>query len=189
MPHTNRINCDAGPMMTEWFAFRVRPRHEKSVAVYLREKREECFVPLVQSTRTWAKRVVQVELPLFPGYVFCRSHRFGLLPILQTPGVVDVIRAGNTPVPIPGSEISALELTINASVPFEPCPYVEVGQRVEIKSGPLSGVTGIVSDRRKTGHLILSVSLLRRSVLVHIDLAHLRSHGTIEALPERDRVA
>jgi transcription antitermination factor NusG len=189
MLHTNRIDCDAGPMITEWFAFRVRPRHEKSVALYLREKREEYFLPLVRSTRTWAKRVAEVELPLFPGYVFCRSHRFGLLPILKTPGIIDVIRAGNSPVPIPGSEISALELAINASIPVEPCPYVEVGQRVEIRSGPLAGIAGIVSDRRKSGHLILSVSLLRRSVLVHVDLAHLRSHGTIEALPERDRVA
>jgi transcription antitermination factor NusG len=189
MPHTNRIDCDAGSSTLEWFAFRVRPRHEKSVALYLREKREECFVPLIRSTRTWAKRVAQVDLPLFSGYVFCRSHRFGLLPILKTPGVIDVIRAGNSPVPIPGSEISALERAINAAVPIEPCPYVEVGQKVEIRSGPLAGVAGIVSDRRKSGHLILSVSLLRRSVLVHIDLAHLRSHGSITAAPERDRVA
>jgi transcription antitermination factor NusG len=189
MPQTNRIDCGAGNFTPEWFAFRVRPRHEKSVALYLREKREECFVPLIRSTRTWAKRVAHIDLPLFSGYVFCRSHRFGLLPILKTPGVVDVIRAGNSPVPIPGSEISALERAIDASVPIEPCPYVEVGQKVEIRSGPLSGVAGIVSDRRKSGHLILSVSLLRRSVLVHIDQAHLCAHDHAVISSECDRVA
>jgi transcription antitermination factor NusG len=189
MPHTNCIDCGAGDITNEWFAFRVRPRHEKSVALHLEERQEECFVPLIKTTRTWAKRVARVELPLFPGYVFCWSHRFGLLPILKTPGIVDVIRAGNSPVPIPGSEISALKRAINASVSIEPCPYIEVGQRVEIRSGPLTGVAGIVSDRRKSGHLILSVSLLRRSVLVHIDLAHLWDHGTMLAMPERDRVA
>jgi transcription antitermination factor NusG len=189
MPQTNRIDYGAGNVTPEWFAFRVRPRHEKSVALHLREKREECFVPLVSATRTWAKRVTNIELPLFSGYVFCRSHRFGLLPILTTPGIIDVIRAGNSPIPIPSSEISALESAISASIPIEPCPYVEVGQKVEIRSGPLSGVAGIVSDRRKSGHLILSVSLLRRSVLVHIDLAHLSVHGTMPAMSERDRVA
>ena len=189
MAQNNCIDCGAGNSRLEWFAFRVRARHEKSVALFLGEKREECFVPLIRSTRTWAKRVAHVDLPLFSGYVFCRSHRFGLLPILKTPGVVDVIRAGNSPVPIPGSEISALELAIKALVPIEPCPYVEVGQKVAIRSGPLTGIVGIVSDRRKSGHLILSVSLLRRSVLVHIDPAHLCSHGVMGMAPERDRVA
>jgi transcription antitermination factor NusG len=181
VPHTNRIDYGAESITPEWFAFRVRPRHEKRAALYLLEKGEECFVPLIRATRTWAKRVAQVDLPLFSGYVFCRSHRFGLLPILKTPGIVDVIRAGNSPVPIPNSEISALERAISASIPIEPCPYVEVGQKVEIRSGPLTGVVGIVSDRRKSGHLIVSVSLLRRSVLVHIDIAHLCVHGTVPA--------
>jgi transcription antitermination factor NusG len=189
MSHTNRIDCGAGNITLEWFAFRVRPRHEKSVSFYLREKREECFVPLIRSTRTWAKRVAQIDMPLFSGYVFCRSHRFGLLPILKTPGVVDVIRAGNSPVPISTSEISALERAVHAAVPIEPCPYVEVGQKVEIRSGPLTGIAGIVSDRRKSGHLILSVSLLRRSVLVHIDKAHLYGQEHKAVVPERDRVA
>jgi transcriptional antiterminator NusG len=183
MPHTNCTDYDA--ITLDWFAFRVRPRHEKSVALQLREKSEECFVPLVKKTRRWAKRVVDVELPLIPGYVFCRSHRFGMLPIFKTPGVVDVIRAGRSPVPIPAWEISALERVIEAAVPIEPCPYVEVGQMVEIRSGPLAGIVGIVSDRKKGEHLILSVSLLRRSVLVQIELAHLSGRETLPFITER----
>jgi transcription antitermination factor NusG len=147
------------------------------VALHLREKRQECFVPLIKRRRIWAKRVAHVELPLISGYVFCRSQRFGLLPILTTPGVVDVIRAGNSPVPIPNSEISALRQAINAAVPIEACPYVAVGQKVEILRGPLAGVTGIVNDRRRGGQLVLSVALLQRSVLVHIDHSHLASGG------------
>jgi transcription antitermination factor NusG len=177
MAHTFRIENVADNVRGEWFAFRVRPRHEKSVALQLREKKEECFLPLVRQTRTWAKRLAHVDLPLFSGYIFCRSHRFGLLPILTTPGVVDVIRAGSTPVPIPADEIDALERAVNASVPIEPCPYVEVGQKVEIRSGPLAGIVGIVNEHRKHGHLVLSVALLRRSVMVHIDLAAVSEYG------------
>lgn len=177
MSHTDCINSGTVLTPEEWFAFRVRPRHEKSVALHLREKRQECFVPLIKRTRIWAKRVAQVELPLISGYVFCRSHRFGLLPILTTPGVVDVIRAGNSPVPIPNSEISALRQAIDAEVPIEACPYVSVGQKVEIRRGPLAGVIGIVNDRRSSGQLVLSVALLQRSVLVHIDASHLSGSG------------
>jgi transcription antitermination factor NusG len=173
MMHTNRSDCGAIDATSQWFAFRVRPRHEKRVALQLREKGEECFVPLVKEAKSWAKRTVRVELPLISGYVFCRSHRFRMLPILKTPGVVDVIRAGNSPVSIAEAEIHALQLAVRADVPLEPCPYVETGETVEIRSGPLAGVVGIVSTGRKDEHLILSVSPLRRSVLVQIEPAEL----------------
>ena len=187
--HTNCIETASANIMREWFAFRVRPRHEKSVALQLREKREECFVPLIRQTRNWANRLAHVDLPLIPGYVFCRSHRFGFLPILKTPGVVDVIRAGSSPVPIPDEEISALERVLNASVRLESCPYPEMGQKVEIRNGPLAGITGIVIDHRKATQLVLSVSILRRSVLVHVDLASLSDDGTALIVSERHRVA
>jgi transcriptional antiterminator NusG len=154
----------------EWFAFRVRARHDKSVALYLREKKQECFVPLVRVTRKWGKRLATAELPLFPGYVFCRSHRFGMLPILTTPGVVGVLRAGKSPVPVSGTEISAIKRAVGACIPMEPCRYIHVGQRVEIQRGPLKGVVGIIADHRKHDRLVLSVSLIHSSVLLHVDL-------------------
>jgi transcription termination/antitermination protein NusG len=161
---------NAGNTMRDWYAFRVRPRHEKSVVLQLREKQEECFLPLVKEARRWANRLSYVELPLIPGYVFCRPERFALLPILKTPGVVDVVRSGRNPASIPNEEIDALERAIKASLVLEPCAYVDVGQRVEIRRGPLAGVSGIVTERRNAKQLVLSVSLLRRSVLVHVDV-------------------
>lgn len=167
----------------EWFAFRVRPRHEKSVALHLAEKQQHCFVPLLRKSRTWAKRHVQVDIPLISGYVFCKSERFGMLPILTTPGVIGVIRSSNTPISIPECEISSLERAIEARLPLEPCAYEEVGQSVEIRSGPLAGISGIVSDRRKGEHIILSVSLLRRSVMVQVEAQHLSTHEKAHERP------
>lgn len=182
IPHTNCNTFDEVNIAMQWFAFRVRARHEKSVTEQLREKREECFLPLVKKSRKWAKRSVVLELPVISGYVFCRSHRFGMLPILKTPGVVDVVRTGNSPAPIPDWEISALERAVNAAVLIEPCPYIEVGQKVEIRSGPLAGIVGIISDRKKPDHVILSVELLRRSVRVQIELAHLSASQELSLL-------
>jgi transcription antitermination factor NusG len=153
----------------EWFAFRVLARHEKSVALRLREKCQECFAPLIRKSRMWVKRLVIVELPLISGYVFCRSHKLGLFPILDTPGIIDVARDGCWPVPIPETEISTLQRVIDAAVPIESCLFVETGETIEIQSGPFAGIIGIVSHRSKGEHLILSVSAVRRSVLVQID--------------------
>ena len=174
-------NATAG-ITREWFAFRVRPRHEKKVALQLADERQECFLPLVRQSRRWGNRQAQVDLPLIPGYVFCRSHRFGLLPILKTPGVVDVIRIARSPVPIPSEEISALERAIKADVPIEACPFPETGQSVTIQSGPLSGLSGIVTDRRNAKQLILSVTLLHRAVLLHVDLSSVRHNGNQSAV-------
>jgi transcription antitermination factor NusG len=188
VPHTN-CSENAANMVREWFAFRVRPRHEKSVALQLREKREECFLPLVREPRQWANRLSHVELPAIPGYVFCRSYRFALLPILKTPGVVDVVRAGRNPAPIEAEEIDALERAINASLVIEPCAYLDVGQRAEIRRGPLAGVTGTVIECRNTKQFVLSVSILRRSVLVHVDIAAVCDDRTALLISERDQVA
>src|ERR1700744_4066868 len=91
----------------DWYAFRVRARHEKSATLQLQTKHEECFLPLVRKARMWANRLNYVELPLIPGYLFCRSNLLALLPILKTPGVVDVVRIGAHPAPIPADEIEA----------------------------------------------------------------------------------
>lgn len=188
VPHTN-CSENAANISRDWFAFRVRPRHEKSVALQLREKREECFLPLVREPRKWANRLSHVELPLIPGYVFCRSYRFTLLPILKTPGVVDVVRAGRNPAPIPTEEIDALERAINAALVMEPCAYLEVGQKVEIRRGPLAGVSGTLIESRNTKQLVLSVSILRRSVMVHVDVAAVCDDRTALLMSERDQVA
>lgn len=188
VPHTSYTE-NAANMSRDWFAFRVRPRHEKTVALQLREKREECFLPLVREARRWANRSSHVELPVIPGYVFCRSYRFTLLPILKTPGVVDVVRAGRNPAPIPANEIDALEKAVNASLVMEPCAYLEVGQKVDIRRGPLAGVSGTVLEHRNTKQLVLSVSLLRRSVLVHVDVAAVCDDDPALLISERVQVA
>ncbi len=168
-----------------WLAFRVRPRHEKSTALQLRHKGQTYFLPLIREQRKWANRLSYVDLPLFPGYIFCRSHNFGLLPILSTPGVIDVIRAGTTPVPVRDEEIEALKRAIAASVPMEACPYVNSGEEVTITEGPLTGLTGIVMDVRNSRRLVLSVPLLRRSVLVELDARAIAgSKASVQILSE-----
>ena len=153
----------------EWFAFRVRPRHEKSVSLALRERGCSEFLPLIREKRLWANRLRHVDLPLFPGYIFCQVPRFSLLPVLSTPGVVDVVRAGSSPIAANRDEIDSLRLAVSSQIPMERCNYIEVGETVQIIEGPLTGLRGILVNIRKSQRLVLSVSLLCRSVLIEID--------------------
>ena len=152
-----------------WFALRVKSRSEKIVAMIARNKGFEEFLPLYQSRRRWSDRFKSVELPLFPGYVFCRLNPEFRLPLLTIPGVLSFVGIGKIPVPIDEAEIAAIQTAVRAGLSAEPYPFLEVGQRVRVAEGPLAGVEGSLVEVRKQQRLVVSVSMLKRSVAVEID--------------------
>ncbi len=152
-----------------WFALRVRSRYENTVATFLGGKGYEWFLPLYKSRRRWSDRIKEIELPLFPGYVFCRFDLQHRLPILTTPGVVTVVGIGKRPIPIDDGEIAAIQAAVRSELPSRPWPFLEIGQRVRVEYGPLCGLEGILLDFKGHHRLILSVILLQRSVAVEVD--------------------
>jgi transcription antitermination factor NusG len=153
----------------QWFALRVKSRHEKLVATVAQNKGFEQFLPLYQSRRRWSDRVKSIELPLFPGYLFCRLDSRYRLPLLTIPGVLHFVGIGKIPVPIETSEINAIQTAIQSGLLVEPCSFLETGQRVRLEAGPLAGIEGIVLGTSKQQRVVVSVTLLRRSVAVAIE--------------------
>jgi len=154
------------------------------VSSALRAKQYEEFLPLYRSRRQWADRLKEVELPLFPGYVFCRFNPQLRVPILSTPGVVDILKTGTSLAPVDDHEIEGLQLMAAHQLRAEPFEHVQVGQTVTIHAGPLKGLSGIILEFRRSMRLILSVSLLQRSVLVEIDRDRV-SQSDISLGPDR----
>lgn len=152
-----------------WFALSVRARHEKVVSQLLSYKGFETFLPLFTRRHQYARRVREFQLPLFPGYLFCRLDPAARLPILITPGVLRLVGAGGVPIPVDSLEVEALQKAVQAQVPMVPHPYWKTGQIGRITSGALAGVEGIVVSSNPKARLILSVTLLQRSVLLEID--------------------
>lgn len=152
-----------------WFALGVTARHEKAIARILNQKGYETLLPLYVNRHQYAKRVKEFELPLFPGYVFCSFDPAVRLPILTTPGVLQVVGAGRTPVAVDQLEIAAIQAAVKAKARMLPCPFLRTGQRGRVVSGPLSGMEGIVTTVKESVRMVLSVSLLQRSVLVEVD--------------------
>jgi transcription antitermination factor NusG len=152
-----------------WFALQTRFRHEELVARQLRNKGYEAFLPVYKCRRRWSDRVKELELPLFPGYLFCRFSPANRLPILTIPGVARVVGVGRTLVPIAEDEIAAIQKAVQSDLPRQPWPFPRVGQRVQVVCGSLSGVEGILLSFRGGCRLILSVNLLHSSVAVDVD--------------------
>jgi transcription antitermination factor NusG len=152
-----------------WFALQVRSRYENIAAVHLSDKGYECFLPLYKSRRRWSDRFKEVECPLFPGYVFCRLNPLDRLPIRITPGVILIVGQGKTPEPIDEAEIAAILSAIKSGLPSQPCPFLQIGQKVRINNGPLWGLEGVLLDFKGHHRLVLSVTLLMRSIAVHVE--------------------
>jgi len=152
-----------------WFALQVRCRYERNVASHLDGKGYEWFLPTYKARRRWSDRMKAAVLPLFPGYLFCRFNPLDRLPILKTPGMISIVGTAKIPTAVDEAEIKALQTLVLSGLPREPWPYLQVGQRVRIEHGSLSGLEGIMLRHKGQDRLVLSVSLLRRSTAVEID--------------------
>jgi len=173
-----------GPAVSPWFALQVRTRHEAGVARFLSGRGYEPFVPMYESRREWSDRIKLVETPLFPGYLFCRFDINNRLPILTTPGVIQVVGFNRTPIPVEDAEIDAIQNLVASGFPSQPWPFLQAGDRVQINSGPLRGLEGLLVELKGSHRLVVSVTLLQRSVAVEIDSALVKA---LRSAPESQR--
>jgi transcription antitermination factor NusG len=160
-----------------WFALQVRTRWERTTSSVLANKGYETLLPVYEIEKRLAERTKTVSAPLFPGYVFCRFDVTKRLPILVTPGVISVVGQGRTPTPIDPAEISAIQTLVSTGATAEPWPFLEVGQRVRIEDFSLQGMEGILVAFKGSRRIVVSVSLLRRSVALEIDRARVSPVG------------
>jgi len=156
-----------------WYAAQTYANHEKRVLEQLSQRTVEAYLPLYASVRRWKDRRVRLDLPLFPGYVFVRLALRDRLRTLQTPGVVRLVGFGGQPTALPDQEIDALRQGLARAIRIEPHPYLKVGRRVRVTTGPLQGLEGILARKKNSSRFVISLDLIMRSVAAEIDVAEL----------------
>ena len=156
-----------------WYALQVRSRKESYVASQIQGRGFELLLPTYKSIRQWSDRKKELEQPLFPGYLFCRFDFQDRRPLITIPGVLQIVGNGRMAIPVSDDEISALRLAVASDMPKQPWPYLEVGQRVRVNYGTLTGLEGILVNVKGNQRVVLSVTLLQRSVALEVDTAWL----------------
>jgi len=156
-----------------WYALTTRPQHEKSAAQALLIRGFQVFLPLHKSRRQWSDRKKTLELPLFPGYVFCRFTPEQRLKVVTSPNVTAVVGIGKRPCPVADVEIQAIQTMVGSGLPLEPWQFLEIGQKVRIEGGSLDGLSGILVQERNSLRVVVNVNLLHRSVAVEISRENL----------------
>jgi transcription antitermination factor NusG len=164
-----------------WYALSTRYQHEKSVALALSNKNYEVYLPLYRSVRKWRDRTKQLSLPLFPGYVFICEGMDRQLQILTTPGVIYVVGWGGRPAIVPQTQLETVRQIIESRLILETHPYLECGDRVMVKVGPLAGLEGILARKKCGARLVISMDMLGRSAAVEIDVSNVQRIGPFAA--------
>lgn len=158
----------------QWFALHVRSNYERLVQCTLHGKGYQEFLPLWRKRVRRADRFEEIEVPLFPGYVFGRFDVTRRLPVLTIPGVVRVVSGGCGPEPIDETELERIQRFVASGLPIGPWPFLHIGDRVVVESGALAGLEGLLVETRNQCRVVVSLGLLQRSVAVEIDRACVR---------------
>lgn len=188
MPDANPLSHGPVPLheltseccQPHWFAVYTRSRHEKSVVDQLERKSVETLLPLYAAVRRWKNGRHLVQFPLFPGYAFVRIALKDRLQIMKVSGVVCLVGFGGQPVALPDEQIDGLRRVQAEGVEVWPHPYLTVGRRVRVVSGPLRGMRGILCRRKSKSRLVVSLELIMRSIIADVDVADVQPEtGTV----------
>jgi transcription antitermination factor NusG len=76
---------------------------------------------------------------------------------------------GRKPHPIPDEEIEALQQIVRGKREYSAFPYLNVGQKVRVISGPLTGISGTIMRFKNHDRLVISIDVIMKSVSVEID--------------------
>lgn len=150
-----------------WSLVHTKPRNEKALAGHLAKLGIGFFLPLARCSRRYGGRTVQVQIPLFPGYLFLCGGEEERYATLTTHRAVNVIRVANQE----GlkEELRHLYRVTTSEEPVDLYPGIRRGRRCRVIRGILKGLEGVVLRRRDVCRVYVAIEILGQSAEVEID--------------------
>lgn len=159
----------------KWYAVKTRYKCEKQVCKHLSQRGIECYVPLLQRTKRYQRKVKHYEVPLINCYVFVRIDFDDRIDVLSNYNVVDFLKVGGEISPVTDEEISIMRRVVGEVTAIELTPYEwKEGDQVEVISGSLTGLTGTLLTRAGKHELLIGLETLGYQLKVGIDESLLR---------------
>jgi transcription antitermination factor NusG len=156
----------------EWHVIWTRSNCEQLVHQQLSGKGFETFLPTMGAWRTRAGARRRIDVPMFPGYLFVRGlvDKKSHVEVRKARGLVQVLgQCWDRPAVVPEREVGAIQTLTQSALETFATPFLQQGQRVRVVFGPLTGVEGtLLRSNSHTGLLVLSVTLLQRSVAAEV---------------------
>jgi transcription antitermination factor NusG len=163
------VTGPAGEIQRGWYAAYTMSRHERRIATHCEHIGIEHFLPLYSSRRSWKNRTtVDLQMPLFPNYIFVRLSAEDHGRLLRLPGVLSTVGTSAGPAAISEHDMEALRRIIQYKA-IEPHPFIVTGDRVRVKKGPLEGIAGVVLRKINGVRFIVTLDLIGKSVALDIE--------------------
>lgn len=131
-----------------WYVCLTKPRQEAFAVSKLKEQGYELYLPQMESWSRRAGRWVHKQSVMFPRYAFVRPSRptQGVWAIRSTPGVTTLVKFGPVLACLSHERLAALQALLAERAAAAPRQPLQPGQQVVFASGPLQGLSGIVSE-------------------------------------------
>jgi transcriptional antiterminator RfaH len=158
-----------------WYAVYTRPHHEKKVYEHIYQENIIAFLPMQTTIKQWSDRKKKVSEPLFSCYLFVNITAKDYYTVLNIPGVVRYITFEGKAVPIPEKQIQLIKNILEQDIETtEVLETIHTGNRVEIKTGPLTGMTGELIEYAGKKRVIIRIEEICKSILVNVPINLLR---------------
>jgi len=166
------VDGERGP----WFVAYTRGRQEKALARHLLPLGVPFYLPLSAKVTRRQGRTFSSHLPLFPGYVFLRGRGGERIAALRSNLIVRILEVADQV--LLGDELRSLRRLLRAGASPSPLPFFAPGDPVRVTAGPFSGCEGTVLREHGQLRLVVSVSILQRSVAIELDRASVIAAST-----------
>jgi transcription antitermination factor NusG len=168
--------CRASWSAPLWYVLFVRSNQERMVVCRLEHFGVEYFLPSYRVFKRWKDRIVKIDKPLFPGYVFVRIPFIDRARVVTLPNVVSVVGTRSAPAVIPEEEIAWIRGGMEqANAEPHPCPHV--GERVVITRGGLVGAEGVLLKTGKRERVVITVESINQAFSVEVEAAAIEVVG------------
>ena len=162
--------------MKNWIAVYTKSRHEQIVVNELSKKNIESYCPMFKERRQWSDRKKWVYFPLFRSYVFANIEIKENIYVLQTIGVIKIVKFQEKISIIPDQVIDNIKNIIEGEYNVEKADYFIKGDEVRVVSGPLKDLDGVVLDSRGTNKVIIKIEAIQQAFSVEISSGLLKSN-------------
>jgi transcriptional antiterminator RfaH len=151
-----------------WYAIYTRPHDETKALEHLLRQGYSAYLPRYRTQISHARRRQTVLRPLFPRYLFAGIDRASMRwrPILSTVGVVDVVRSGDEPTPVPSAIVAMIREREEAGGfdRLDPRQSLRIGELVRVTAGALEDMVGRLVELRDQDRVVVLLELLGRAV-------------------------
>jgi transcription antitermination factor NusG len=161
---------DLSPFDTEgrlWHVLHTKPRQEKSLARQLHGGELPFYLPLIPRRTPSRGRMRTSFLPLFPGYCFVLVNDRERVRVLTTNRVVRSLEVSDQPKL--WEDLRQVHRLIESGAPVTPEGRLVPGTLVEIRSGPLTGLKGIIIRNAKQRRFVVQVDFIQRGASVELE--------------------